>query len=209
MPSPAGHLIAGLTIAWAAEAVDTVRRQPKTAGRPPAAAGSRAFTPLVLACALLALAPDVDILLASHRTFTHSLGAVVAAAVGGGAIARALGSRGLASAVTCGLVVASHIVLDWLGRDSNTPRGVMAFWPASSAYFYSGIDLFAEVSRRYWKPDEFILKNAVSVAREILILGPVAAAAFWLRRRRLSRVSRGQFSSEIIEPRIPSPESRT
>jgi hypothetical protein len=204
MPSPAGHVIAGLTIAWAAQAVETVRRRPKAADRPPAASGSRAVTPLVMACALLALAPDIDILFASHRTFTHSLGAVVAAALAGGAIARLRGSRELATAITCGLVVASHVVLDWLGRDSNTPRGVMAFWPVSTAYFYSGIDLFAEVSRRYWKPDEFILQNALSVARELLILGPVAGAAFWICRRRLEHVGQRQFSSGVSEPRLPA-----
>jgi hypothetical protein len=59
----------------------------------------------------------------------------------------------------------------------------MALWPLSTAYFYSGIDLFAEVSRRYWKPDEFIVRNAWSVARELLILGPVAVGAFWFRLR--------------------------
>jgi hypothetical protein len=62
----------------------------------------------------------------------------------------------------------------------------MALWPVSSAYFYSGIDLFADISRRYWKPEEFILKNAVSVARELAILGPVAGLAWWARRRSVS-----------------------
>ena len=59
----------------------------------------------------------------------------------------------------------------------------MALWPLSAAYFYSGIDLFADISRRYWKPEEFILKNAVSIAREIAILGPVAALAWWCGTR--------------------------
>jgi len=186
MPSPVGHLVAGLAIAWAAEAIEPLRRPPSAANPRSARATASPFTALVLACAALALAPDLDILLATHRTFTHSLGAVAAAAVAGGAIARALGARGLATGLTCGLAVASHIVLDWLGRDSNTPRGVMAFWPLSTAYVYSGIDLFAEVSRRYWKPDEFIVKNTVSVVREVLILAPVAAAAYWVRRRRMS-----------------------
>ena len=183
MPSPAGHLLAGVAIAWAAEAA--AQRRPGTA--PADGAGPRLLTPLVLACAALALAPDLDILLATHRTVTHSLGAVFVTAMVSGAVARALGSPGMATGALCGLTVASHIVLDWLGRDSNTPRGVMALWPVSTAYFYSGIDLFAEVSRRYWKPDEFLVSNAVSVAREILILGPIAALAWWARRRRSMR----------------------
>jgi hypothetical protein len=63
----------------------------------------------------------------------------------------------------------------------------MALWPVSTAYFYSGIDLFADISRRYWRPEEFILKNAASVAREFLILAPPAALAWWARRRRQGR----------------------
>jgi hypothetical protein len=145
------------------------------------------MTPLALACAALALAPDLDILLlASHRTATHSLAAVGAATVVCGVVARALGAPGLATGLVCGLAVASHGALDWLGRDSSTPRGIMVFWPASMAHYCSGLDLFSDISRRYWKPDEFILKNTVSVARELLILGPFAALAWWWRGRSVS-----------------------
>jgi len=181
MPSPAGHLLAGVAIAWAAESFGALRtRTEDHAVRMPNAS---AMTPLVLACAALALAPDLDILFASHRTYTHSIAAAGLAALGGGLVARALGAPGVATGLTCGLVVASHIFLDWLGRDGSTPRGLMALWPISTAYFYSGVDLFADISRRYWKPDEFIFKNAVSIAREIVILGPVAALAWWARTR--------------------------
>jgi len=205
MPSPAGHVVAGLAVAWAAEALEPLQMRARASGSGPAAAP--VLTPLVLACAVLALAPDLDILSASHRTLTHSAGAVAVAAVACGAIARAFGLPGLVFGLTCGLAVASHVALDWLGRDSNTPRGVMALWPVSTAYYYSGIDLFAEVSRRYWKPDEFILKNAVSVVREVLILGPVAAAAFWLRRQRTAGTGGAQRCSAPSESRIPSPGS--
>ena len=154
------------------------------AGSPSKAAPS--VTPLVLACAALALAPDLDILVASHRTYTHSMAAAALAALAGGAVAQALRLPGLATGLTCGLAVASHIVLDWLGHDTSTPRGLMALWPVSSAYFYSGVDLFADISRRYWKPEEFILKNAVSIVREVALLGPIAGLAWWARRRSVS-----------------------
>jgi membrane-bound metal-dependent hydrolase YbcI (DUF457 family) len=205
MPSPVGHLLAGAAIAWAAEAAAPARVEVRPDGSRGRATPA-ALSPLVLACAALALAPDADILLASHRTFTHSIGAVAVSAVACGAIARALGIPALSTALAGGLVVASHVVLDWLGHDSSTPQGLMALWPFSTAYFYSGVDLFADVSRRYWKPDEFIVKNAVSVARELLILGPPAAAAWWWRRRRVSAGERRLAAS--AEPRIPSPEPR-
>jgi membrane-bound metal-dependent hydrolase YbcI (DUF457 family) len=206
MPSPAGHLVAGAAIAWAAEAMADGRanRSPVR----PVSTPLRPLTPLVAACAVLALAPDLDLLLASHRTVTHSIGAVAVTAVAGGAVARALGWPAVITAAACALTVASHVVLDWLGKDSNTPRGVMALWPLSTAYFYSGVDLFAEVSRRYWKPDEFIVKNAFSVAREILILGPIAAATFWWRgRRRLSVEADAPTSSTTPTPRDPGTAS--
>jgi len=184
VPSPAGHLLAGVAVAWAAEAFEPLRRRVVSAGRPSRAAP--VATPLVLACVALALAPDLDILLASHRTYTHSIAAAALAALAGGSVARALRAPGLATGLACGLAVASHIALDWLGHDTSTPRGLMALWPVSSAHYYSGLDLFADISRRYWKPEEFILKNAVSIVREVAILGPVVALAWWARKRVLA-----------------------
>ncbi len=182
MPSPAGHLVAGVAIAWVAESFGPLRTRAQASGAHLGAAP--AITPLVLTCAALALAPDLDILMASHRTYTHSLAAAGLAALLCGAAARALGAPGVAAGFVCGLAVGSHILLDWLGHDGTPPLGLMALWPCSTSFFYSGIDLFADVSRRYWKPEEFILKNAVSVARELLILAPPAALAWWARRRR-------------------------
>jgi len=187
VPSPAGHVIAGAAIAWAAEALQPFRTSGEESAPPSAALP--VVTPLVLACAAFALAPDLDILLASHRTYTHSIAAAASAAIACGAVARALRSPAVATGIACGLAVGSHILLDWLGHDGTRPIGLMALWPLSSAFYYSGIDLFADVSRRYWKPDEFVFKNAVSVAREFVILAPAAGVAFWLRRRTLERRS--------------------
>ena len=203
MPSPAGHLIAGVAVAWAAEAFAPRRLRVLEAGRPSAAAPI--VTPLVLACAALALAPDLDILLASHRTYTHSIAAAALAALAGGAMARALRLPGLATGLTCGLAVASHIALDWLGHDGTPPIGLMALWPLSASFFYSGIDLFADVTRRYWLPEEFILRNAVSVAREVAILGPVAGLAWWARRRSVSSRHLRPNHPTSAQPLAPRP----
>jgi hypothetical protein len=197
VPSPAGHLIAGVAVAWTAEAFAPLGPRGLDAGRTSAAAAI--VTPLVLACAALALAPDLDILLASHRTYTHSVGAVAFVAVLAASVAKALGAPVIRTALACAAAAGSHVVLDWLGRDQSTPAGLMALWPISSAFLYSGVDLFADISRRYWKPEEFILKNAVSVAREVAILAPAAAAAYWLRQRRRegrSGMQRGSLPPE-------------
>jgi hypothetical protein len=80
----------------------------------------------------------------------------------------------------------SHLLLDWLGKDSSTPPGLMALWPLGAAFYISGLDLFGEVSRRYWNADEFIIGNMRAVAWEVLLLGPVTVAA-WLAGRRRRR----------------------
>ena len=73
-------------------------------------------------------------------------------------------------------------LLDWLGADSSTPRGVMALWPLATTYYVSGLDVFDNISRRYWLPG-FWRHNTVAVVRELLLLGPVAALGGWFSRR--------------------------
>jgi hypothetical protein len=138
-------------------------------------------TPLVLVCAALALAPDVDILFSSHRTATHSVGALAVVLAAAALAARWRGWPILATTAACGIAFGSHLFLDWLGHDGTPPLGLMALWPFSDAYHVSGMDVFADVSRRYWKLDEFILGNARTISREVAILLPVAALAWILR----------------------------
>ncbi len=183
MPSPVGHVVAGLAVVWAAEALGA-RRSARAAWTPPGpvAPPVPAAVPAA-ACVLLALAPDADILFGAHRAVTHSLGAVFIVGALAALAAWRLRIPVRASAVVCSAAWASHILLDWLGHDSRAPIGIMALWPLSDGYFSSGLDVFADVSRRYWNVDEFVFRNARSVAREVAILAPLAAAAYVLRRR--------------------------
>src|SRR5262245_50071703 len=74
MPSPFGHSIAGLAVAWAADLVPDDR-----AWRAAPASASwyrRAGNGLSLVCLLLAMTPDLDLAFARHRSYTHSVGAV-------------------------------------------------------------------------------------------------------------------------------------
>jgi membrane-bound metal-dependent hydrolase YbcI (DUF457 family) len=185
MPTPVGHAIAGLTIAWLADA----RRRPgadlsRAPGpRTPRRRFAGRTAVLTAASMLWAAAPDLDILAGTHRTATHSIAGAVVAGVAAGAIAPAFAIPALPAATVCGLAWGSHVMLDWLGKDSSPPQGIMMLWPISEQYYESGADVFSEVSRRYWKPDEFIVGNLGSVAREVLILGPVLLLAWYLRRR--------------------------
>ena len=169
MPTPVGHALGGLATVWFAAAI--------TRERP-----SNTF---VVACAIAAMAPDLDILVNSHRTYAHSIGA--AAIVGAGAwfvrrraCPRASPSPAFA-ALTIAAAYASHIVLDLLAKDTAEPLGLMALWPFSSRFYISGADLFMEVSRRYWKFDEFIVGNFTAVGWELILLAPVVALAWWLQ----------------------------
>jgi membrane-bound metal-dependent hydrolase YbcI (DUF457 family) len=131
----------------------------------------------------LAVFPDVDVLFGVHRGPTHSLGAVLLVTLAASALAwRRLPVVFVAA--SCGLAYASHLALDLLGKDSRTPRGIMLFWPWSSEYYTSGADLFLEISRRYWLPEEVIWGNLRSILWELLLLLPVAMIAWRLRARK-------------------------
>jgi hypothetical protein len=58
----------------------------------------------------------------------------------------------------------------------------MALWPASRDYYESGLHVFMAISRRYWLPG-FWTYNLRALARELVILAPVAAAVVFFRRR--------------------------
>lgn len=133
-----------------------------------------------MTCAVLPLLPDLDILVGIHRGPAHSLGAALL--VGGLAGAVAVGRRLPVTTVAamCSLAYASHVLLDWLGRDRSSPSGLMALWPWSSAFYKSGLDLFLDVERRYWLVNAFVFDNLRAVAWELLLLLPVAALAWWM-----------------------------
>jgi inner membrane protein len=161
MPSPIGHALAGIAVGAL------------IAGRP----GWRLLAVTAVAAAL----PDVDFLLPlRHRGPFHSVGAAAMA------FAAALILLSTASPVTrrwrtaaaVGLAYASHTLLDWLGADTSTPRGLMALWPLSTSFYISGLDVFHSVDRRYWVSG-FWTRNTIAVLREIAILVPIAALSIY------------------------------
>jgi hypothetical protein len=173
MPTPVGHAVGGLAAAWLTQsALRSLGSGVSTSSE----------TRLALMCGLVAMLPDIDILVGSHRTLSHSVGAALMAGLAAWIVLRGRTPFASRAAVTIAAAYGSHVLLDWLGKDSSTPPGLMALWPFSSAFCISGVDLFAEVSRRYWNPDEFILENLRTLVRELVILGPIAAGAWVLQR---------------------------
>ncbi|HUQ89626.1 MAG TPA: metal-dependent hydrolase [Vicinamibacterales bacterium] len=132
-------------------------------------------------CAVAGVLPDIDFAWGGHNRETHSLGAALIAGVIVLAWKR---SPRLAIAVT--LSWSTHVLFDWLGSDDTPPLGVMALWPLNSNFYFANAFVFDAISRRYWL-DNFITHNAWAVAREILILAPIAFIAFRLRGPRRFR----------------------
>jgi inner membrane protein len=168
MPSPVGHALAGY-------AVGTL-----VAGRPGGGRTSALDTvPGRLALfAGLACLPDIDFLFRSHSMYTHSVGAVFIVAVVAALVVRSP----LALVAACAVAYGSHLLLDWLGRDTNPPLGIMALWPFSRDYYMSPVPLLEPVSRRFRLPN-FWRHNFRVVGFEILLFGAMALAAHLGRGR--------------------------
>jgi membrane-bound metal-dependent hydrolase YbcI (DUF457 family) len=171
MPSPIGHALAGVAIAWTPLKRDT------------------GAVPSALICALLAALPDIDLLyMPVHRTATHSLFTalavfIVAAAVTG----QVKGRVSWSFAAICAAAYASHAVCDWMGKDASSPYGVQILWPLSDRWFISPWRIFPGTERRSILSERSILINLRAAVTEILIFGPVVAL-LWIRRTRRSRV---------------------
>ena len=165
MPSPVAHAIAGVLTGWLVD---------------PPPRGS-AWTVATFAAA--GMAADLDLLVGAHSGPTHGIGAALIVGAVSWIILRRRhvpGSGSRACATT--LAYASHTLLDWLGTDSSPPIGIMALWPFSHRYFESPWHVFMAISRRYWVP-EFWTFNALALARELVILLPLAWLVFTARRR--------------------------
>ena len=141
-------------------------------------------------CATTAALPDLDFLWGRHNMETHSLGVAVLA----GLVALAW-TRGRDMRLACLVALAwsSHVLFDWLGSDDTPPLGVMALWPLTSTFYFAHAYVFEAISRRTWLAN-FWSHNGYAVAKELVMLAPVAGAAWALRRRRGATAAIGRGS---------------
>ena len=163
MPTPLGHAVGGAAAAFIASAS---WKQP-------------VLRPAVAIAAIgAAMSPDLDILLGSHRTYTHSVGAVVVVGFTTWLFARGRIPAAPTAATAVAAAYASHLLLDWLGKDTSRPPGLKMLWPFSGEFHMSGLNVFGEVSRRYWLPGEFVLGNLKALGWEMTVLLPVLVVAW-------------------------------
>ena len=184
MPSPIGHVLAGVAAAWTADLVPghrTWRTAPNSASF-----YRRAGNGLTLVCAALGPAPDLDLLFMRHRTATHSIGAVIFVGLFAAALA-ANARRPIARvALMCAAAYATHLLLDWLGADTFKPYGLQAFWPFSASWYISGFTIFRQTARLQFLTPPIIQQNVIAVAQEIVILGPTVVALWRVRVKALT-----------------------
>ena len=160
-----GHALGGLAAAFIA---DSAVRRPQLS---PA---------LLVAAAATAVAPDLDLLIGLHRAYTHSLGAIFVVGVASWLVLRGRVPYPMPAAAILTAAYTSHLVLDWMGKDTSSPPGLTIMWPFSATYYVSGWNLFGEVSRRYWLPEEFVLGNLRALSWELALLSPLLVVA-WAR----------------------------
>jgi membrane-bound metal-dependent hydrolase YbcI (DUF457 family) len=209
MPSPLGHALGGIAVAWAADLFPGRRPcaalqdgNPDQGGREPVPSRReksqwtgfyrRAGGACTLACAALAVSPDLDLVLTSHRTATHSLTAaalvaILAAAVTGWVTRGRLPTGRVA--LMCGAAYAGHLLLDWLAIDRTPPYGLQILWPFSQTWFISGADLFLQTERRQFLSVASIRTNLLAMAWESAILLPVLAGLWLVRVKTLARLA--------------------
>jgi membrane-bound metal-dependent hydrolase YbcI (DUF457 family) len=189
MPSPLGHALAGLAVAWSAEAMT---RMPL---------GWRAGSTIAVTCAALAIGPDVDwVYPPVHRMMTHSLfatGLVFALAAGIGLRRRPTRWK---TAAVCAAAYGSHLLLDWLGGDTKVPAGIQLLWPLDHKWFISDVSVFRATDIGGFFQPRVMISNALAVLGEVAVLLPLALLALFWRRRRLQTRVRHQLQSTPSQP---------
>ena len=172
MPSPIGHVLGGVAVVWAA---DLVERRPSS-------------NRLILACAVLATAPDLDLLWpGAHRAATHSVTAVIIVMIIAAAVTGQV--TRWRTTLICAAAYASHLLLDWLGADTVPPRGIQLFWPFSDAWYISDWDVFPQTARQRFLTPPIIRQNVLAVCQELAILVPLLAVIWLIRVKALAGLS--------------------
>lgn len=188
MPTPIGHALAGLAVAWAADLIpgpgQRWRQSPSDADFYAAAGGG-----LTLACAVLPVLPDADLVVNVHRTWSHSVGAALFVGLLAATVAVRMGWPIWRVALMCAGAYGTHVLLDWLAFDHFPPRGIMALWPFSHTFYISGLDLFLGSPRQFWQPRVFVVGNLKATARELLVLAPSVALLWLIRVKAFARLA--------------------
>jgi hypothetical protein len=170
MPSPIGHALAGLTV-HVLSARDGAERW--------------SLRRAILMTGA-ATAADLDLLFRfvdgrnHHQAESHSIGAAALAAAVVWAATRLSGwPRSAALGLWAGCAWLTHLALDYLSLDTHPPIGILALWPFQPGYFKAPWTIFLDIGRTLeWAT---VRHDALAVAWEIVLLGPLLLASWRLR----------------------------
>ena len=156
---------------------------------------------LIAGSILLANLPDADHLLgwiqgdptAYHRMWTHSIGfAIMISAVLALAARLFKWRHPFRWGLWGGVLILSHLVLDYFAKDTSEPVGIPLLWPFVKQYFYSPVWIFSDLFKSPESADFFqslwVKHNLLSMLREALILGPILFAVWLVQRYRQKTV---------------------
>lgn len=174
MATPVGHILAGVAAGTASTGGATILGPVKD----------------LVFFSVVAILPDLDFVPgllmgqgnAFHQGPTHSLLAAALVALACWIYGRFKGHAWLL-AWAGAAVYLSHLAVDWMAMDYRAPIGIPLFWPFSYEHMSADHAIFLDIKRSAltWA---VIKHDLLAVAWEILLLGPFAAAAYWLRARR-------------------------
>jgi membrane-bound metal-dependent hydrolase YbcI (DUF457 family) len=186
MASPIGHALAGVAIAWAADLMP----RPQTRRAVGSPWYQQAGGGLTIACAALAAAPDLDLLIEGfHRSVTHSLVSVAAVAVMAAFFAARAGVPAGRVAAVCAVAWGSHIVVDWISVDQSTPSGLQILWPFDDRWFISGWDVFPGTERRRLLSGPSLQRNMQALVSELAVMMPIVLTLWLVRVKALAGLS--------------------
>lgn len=126
-----------------------------------------------------------------HQGYSHTLGAaLLVGLVGGYLFGKHNGSIFRSSCIVC-LAYYSHMMLDYCNQDGRFPYGVMLFWPFADTFFMAPFAFFDPVmksaSSANWLQSVLSMHNLKVAIKELVMMGPIAAGAYVLRKYFMQR----------------------
>lgn len=200
MPTPIGHSLAGAIIYTATTKERYLLKSWKW----------------LVVCVVFAALADIDFAPALfgkldlanrvHRHLTHTLlFAIASGAAAFGVLKILRRPQAARDSLVLFLCLASHILLDMLGKDTRPPFGVPFLWPFVGRSFKLPVELFPDLHKSTYA-EIFSLHNMGVVAYEVMVFGSILSILIVIKRRRESKKRRvKEYGSVADVPRDESP----
>jgi len=156
---------------------------------------------MVVQVLLISNLPDIDFLFGFavgnpnrfHHLWTHSLMfAIMAGGLYGMIYTLFTKKNGFKVGLMVAGIVCSHLLLDFLSKDTREPCGMPLFWPFSQAFFLSPVPLFSDISKSSssgtFLGSLFCLYNLRTVMIEVALLSPLGIWIFLSRRKAVNKL---------------------